>query len=259
MCIPPPLRSDSELITSVFAASEDILGEGCVEKSLIYLPDAIGEGLVRDYEKEFESIRRIAPFQIPISSVYPSVTPVCFASMFTGVKPEVHGVTRYEKPVLAIDTIFDALPRAGKKAVIVSVEGSSMSLIFGRRPIDYYPESYDPEVRQRVLEILRKEDYDLIVAYLQEYDDVMHRTGPRSPEAIEAFRRTIKGFEILTSVFLERYIDQNRLVAFLPDHGTHTDPTTGRGTHGANIPEDMQVRHFWGIYQKSPNNDSATD
>jgi hypothetical protein len=85
------------------------------------------------------------------------------------------------------------LSRADKKVALVSVEGSSMDIIFRKRPIDYYTENYDPEVRERVLEILENEDYDFIVAYQQEYDDMIHRSSPRSPEAINAFRRHIEG------------------------------------------------------------------
>lgn len=57
----------------------------------------------------------------------PSVTPVCFASMYSGVMPEIHGIMRYEKPVLKIKTVFDALAAAGKRCAIVSTEGDSIS------------------------------------------------------------------------------------------------------------------------------------
>ena len=42
--------------------------------------------------------------------------------------------------------------------------------------------------------------------------------------------------------------DSRRLVVFSPDHGVHLDEETGKGGHGLDIPEDMEVRSFWGIY-----------
>jgi hypothetical protein len=167
--------------------------------------------------------------------------------MFTGAQPEVHGITKYEKPVLRVDTLFDALARASKCVAIVAVKGSSIDLVFRDRKIDYYTEEYDPQVEARVLDILNAKDYDLILAYHQEYDDLMHGSTPRDPKALEAFRRHLKSFETLATAFNERYASVNRVVAFTPDHGTHIDPNTGKGTHGTDAPEDMDVRNFWGI------------
>jgi hypothetical protein len=249
MQIPTPSIASAEPLKSVLEAGTDILDGEPVEKCLVYLPDAIGEYLYRDYVDAFEPVERLAPIQVEVESVSPSYTPVCFASMFSGARPEAHGITRYEKPVLTIDTIFDALSRKGKKATIVAVKDCSMDIIFRERSIDYYTEPYDPEVRNRVLNLIDEGDHDFIVAYQQEYDDVMHRTTPRSEEALGAFRRLIEGFQELSQPFLEANRDRNRLVGFFPDHGTHVDPSTGRGSHGTDSPEDMRLRHFWGIYR----------
>ena len=32
-----------------------------------------------------------------------------------------------------------------------------------------------------------------------------------------------------------------------PDHGAHVDADTGKGDHGLDIPEDMQVSHWYRI------------
>ncbi len=167
--------------------------------------------------------------------------------MFTGAQPAVHGITKYEKPVLAIDTLFDALERESRRVAIVAVKGSSIDLVFRKRKIDYYTEDYDPQVEARVLEILKSRAYDFILAYHQEYDDLMHGFTPRDPKALEAFRRHLKSFETLAFTFNEKYASVNRAVAFTPDHGTHIDPVTGKGTHGTDSPEDVNVHHFWGI------------
>jgi hypothetical protein len=219
-----------------------------IEKALLYAPDAIGEWLYQAYKSEFREVIAEAPIQVQIQSMKPSYTPVCYGSMFTGLKPSEHGINRYEKPVLKVETIFDTLAEDGKKVALVAVKDCSIDLIFRGRDIDYYTEKYDPQVTERVVELLDTSDYDLIVAYNQEYDDTMHRTTPTSVEAIKAFRNHLKTFKVLADAFNKRYIDKSCVIAFLPDHGTHIDPETGRGSHGTDAPEDMKVRHFWGIH-----------
>jgi hypothetical protein len=243
----PPKDSGAQPIDSVLAEAAKRLKGRRVEKALIYAPDAIGEGLHRDYTKLFAEVKKLAPLEVELKSVIPTWTPVCFSSMFTGAQPEVHGITKYEKPVLSVDTLFDALARASKRVAIVAVKGSSIDLVFRDRKICYYTEEYDPQVEARVLDILKAKDYDFILAYHQEYDDLMHGSTPRDPKALEAFRRHLKSFETLATAFNERYASVNRVVAFTPDHGTHIDSKTGKGTHGTDAPEDVEVRHFWGI------------
>ena len=55
--------------------------------------------------------------EVRYETVMPSVTPVCFGTMYTGAQPEVHGIRRYEKPVIKIDTIFDVLIRNESSSV----------------------------------------------------------------------------------------------------------------------------------------------
>jgi hypothetical protein len=225
----------------------EIANNKTIEKALLYAPDAIGEWLFQAYKPEYKDVIMRAPIQIQIQSMTPSSTPVCYGSMFTGMKPTEHGITRYEKPVLRVETIFDTLAEACKKVALVAVKDCSIDLIFRNRDIDYYSEEYDQHVTEKVLKLLKNEDYDLIVAYNQEYDDVMHGSTPTDPKAIEAFRRHLKTFVSLSDAFDNRYTGVNRIVAFLPDHGTHIDSVSGKGSHGTDSPQDMQVRHFWGI------------
>ena len=243
----PPRDSGEKPIDSVLVEAARKLRGGKISKALIYAPDAIGEGLYRDYRRNFSGVKKVAPLEVEMKSVIPTWTPVCFSSMFTGAPPVVHGITKYEKPVLTVDTLFDALARSGKRVAIVAVKGSSIDLVFRNRKIDYYTEEYDPQVESRVFDILKAKDYDLILVYHQEYDDLMHGSTPRDSKALEAFRRHLKSFETLAIAFNEKYISVNRAVVFTPDHGTHIDPVTGKGTHGTDSLDDMEVRHFWGI------------
>lgn len=167
--------------------------------------------------------------------------------MFTGAAPDQHGIRKYEKPVLQCDTLFDALQRAGKRVAIVSVKGSSIDLIFRGRAIDYYSETYDPDVTKRVISLMKADRHEFILAYHQEYDDAMHKTGPFTEEALQAAKNNVRAFVSMNGAFDEYWQRYNRMVAFVPDHGGHMDDALGRGTHGADIAEDMELKHFYGF------------
>lgn len=96
------------------------------------------------------------------------------------------------------ETLFDTLLRARKKVAIVAVAGSSIERIFRERDLDYFAESYDHQVTDRVRGLLEASSHDFIVAGLT-------------------------------------------------DHGARLDPVTGKGTHGDDIPADMEVNHFFGF------------
>ena len=247
MQVPEPAVSAEDGLAAVLQAAEALPGALPIARCLVFAPDAIGLGFYRRHRSLFEPVRRQAPVAVPLRSVVPPKTPVCYASMFTGALPEVHGIRRYEKPVLTCDTLFDSLVRAGKRVAIVAVAGCSIDLIFRQRAVDYFSEPYDQQVIERTLALLEAGEHDFIVAYNQGYDDAVHETTPESPEALLAVRNVIGNFAALAAAFDAHWRSHNRLIAFTPDHGGHVDPATGKGTHGEDIPEDMRVQHFYGL------------
>ena len=92
---------------------------------------------VPKYTDKFAKVINNTRMALPMRTVMPSVTPVCFATIYTGVMPSVHGIQRYEKPVLKVDTLFDRLIENGKKPVIIAPKECSMSKIFKEREMDY--------------------------------------------------------------------------------------------------------------------------
>jgi len=249
MGVPPPATSTNVLLDAVMQAFRQT-GMKQIERCLIYCPDAIGQSLFKDKRDWFSHLMVYAPLEVPLKSVVPPKTPVCFASMFTGAMPEVHGIHKYEKPIVTIDTIFDAFARAKKKVAIVAVKESSIDLIFKGRQVDYYTEEYDPEVKDRAIELLEADKHDLILAYNQEYDDVMHREGTRSYVALGALRNHLRTFQELAVAFNEAWKKHDRTIVFAPDHGAHLETPEGKGVHGDDIPEDMDVVHLYGFGKK---------
>lgn len=247
MGIQPPGLCQAEPLAPVLDLAREVLGERSVQRLLVYAPDAIGCHLLPRDPASFNTVRACAPVEVRVQSVHPSVTPVCFASMFTGAMPVVHGIQRYEKPRLSCDTLFDALLRAGRRVAIVAVKNSSIDIIFRGRALDYFSEDYDQQVTARAIELLRRDEHDCILAYHQEYDDLLHQTGPFSAECLAAFQHHAASFAELCQAVDAHWACYDRAVAFTPDHGAHLDAATGHGAHGCDIPEDMDVAHFWAV------------
>jgi hypothetical protein len=222
-------------------------GGPAVEKCLVYAPDAIGRVFLERHPQVLSTVSHVAPVVVPMRSVFPPKTPVCFASMFTGAPPEIHGIRAYERPVLKCDTLFDALIGGGKSPSIVTVEDSSVDIIFRGRDMDYFSESCDGEVTERVLGLLDDDRHDFILAYHQAYDDMLHEGAPWGPEALAAVECHIAAFTRMAAAARRCWKGRAGLIAFAPDHGAHVDPESGRGTHGDDIPEDMDVLHFFGF------------
>ena len=249
MGIPGPDVSSADPMDLILSEVEDVLGGEPVDKCLIYAPDAIGQFLFEEYVDWFDPVVELASLHVKVASELPSYTPVSYASMFTGAEPRIHGITEYIKPVLECDTLFDALPRAGRKVALVAVEGCSNSIIFRGRPIDYHIEPRVSQIQSRAIGLVQKGKHDVLLVDRQEYDQALHRTEPHSPEALASAKELIDGFQVLARAFLERYEDRNRLVTFVSDHGAHLDPETKKGTHGSDCPLDVEIRHFWGVYK----------
>lgn len=245
--VEPPQICDAPPLAAVISSAREIAGTAPVERVLIYAPDALGEHLLRVDPSFFEPVVRNAPIRVRLKSVLPPKTPVCFASMFTGADPAVHGIRQYERPVLRVDTLFDALLRAGKRIAIVAVADSSIDLIFRERDIDYFSEKYDPEVTARTAALIDEDRHDLILAYHQEYDDRLHETGPFAPRAFLAARGHVDSFVQLSAMIDRGWSGHSRAIVMAPDHGAHVDPATGRGDHGDDSAEDMLLGHYYGI------------
>lgn len=218
------------------------------KKVLIYNPDAVGMWLFQKYTEWFAPVLKHTQLGVPVCTVLPSVTPVCFGTMYTGVEPDVHGITRYEKKVLEQESLFDILSATDKKTAIVAVENSSMAIIYQNRNIDYYIMPYDEEVNLKAEILIKENNYDVIIVYNQEYDDMMHRTWPESQDSLQALRHHIDTFDRLCTACKKSWADQDSLVCWATDHGIHTNDQ-GHGTHGSDLEDDLNVMHFFGVWK----------
>ena len=237
------VEKPNKLITEKAKA---VLADAKIDRAVLYNPDAVALWLYQKYTDKFAKAALCSDLAIPMLSVMPSVTPVCFASMYTGVLPSVHGIQKYEKPVLKVNTLFDTLAKNGKKCAIVSTAGDSISKIFLERDMDYYIYDSIEEVNEKALELISEDKYDLITIYNGNYDSIMHKFGPESAEALSQLDANVKFYDILVNKIKAEWKNHKTFYGFLPDHGCH-EIDGDCGSHGLDMQEDMNVIHFYGI------------
>ena len=232
---------------ALMAYIDDKFGQQKADRIFMYNPDAIAQWVYEKYPALLDCATAYTELSLDLCSVMPSVTPVCFGTMYTGAQPEVHGIRRYEKPVIAIDTLFDALLRAGKKAAIVAQVDCSMSMIYLNREMDYFIYDTVEEINAKAAELILADEYDFIAVYNGNYDATMHRFGPESIEALSQLRANADAFALFSQLIRRHWQQHNTLVGFAMDHGCH-EIDGQLGSHGLDMPEDLNIRHRYMAY-----------
>ncbi len=254
--VPEPAECGGMVIPEVADQADKLMdGEGKTQRAVLFCADALGENQRQHFPEDFELIEKTAGFRIKSASVMPSVTPVCYGTIFTGAAPCVHGIQKYEKPVIQIETLFDVFAKAGKNVAILSDNGCSIDTIFRKRKVDYYSfhsnrpgelTGADNQSFEFTRRFIKEDAYDLLICYMTNYDHQMHGYGPFSPEATEQAHLAAKRFKQLQEDMDKYWAKYNRVLVFVPDHGGHyTDEK--HGGHGSDRPEDMIVNHYYRI------------
>ena len=212
------------------------------DRIFMYNPDAIAQWIYEKYPEYLTIVTDRTEISIPYKTVMPSVTPVCFGTMYTGAQPAVHGIQKYEKPIIRIETIFDALIKAGKKVAIIADPKCSIANIFLERELDYfiYP-SYE-EGLARVAELIIKDEHDFIVFYNGNYDGRMHKFGPESSMALAELKCNARYFGTVAELIKNHWGAHNTLLGFAMDHGCH-EIDENCGAHGLDMEEDLNIVH----------------
>ncbi len=229
---------------------DSVLGGEKVDRVFMYNPDAIGQWIYEKYDGLLKKVTDKTELEVEFESVMPSVTPVCFGTIYTGAQPSVHGIQKYEKPVLKIETVFDALIKAGKKPVIIAINECSIAKIFLERKMDYFIYKSYEEINAKAAEIIMKDEYDFVVVYNGNYDSTMHKFGPESLEALSMLRANAEAYAFFDSMIKKHWNEHNTLVAFAMDHGCH-EIDEGCGSHGLDMPEDIHIKHRYKIHTRS--------
>ena len=219
-----------------------------VDRLVMYNPDAIAQYIHEKYSHLMAEVKSRTEIELPYSCMMPSVTPVCFGTMYTGAKPEVHGIQAYEKPIIRIDTLFDAAISTGKRIALIAEKDCSMAEIFKEREMDYFIYDTDEEINAKATELIVKDEYDFLLIYNGNYDTVMHKYGPESVEALSELRCDVHAYAMFDSLIRTHWKHHNTLVGFAMDHGAHVIDG-GCGSHGLYMPEDINIVHMYKVYR----------
>ena len=241
----PDMHDANPVIT---ARMNRALGGAKADRALLFNPDAVALWLYQKYTHLFEKAVEASDMAIPLYSVMPSVTPVCFASMYSGLLPEGHGIRKYEKPVLQVKTMFDCLLEAGKKVAICCTDGDSISRIFLEREIDYFFYKTVDEVNVKARELMEKDEHDVIVIYNGNFDYTMHKNGPEAEISLAQIKNNSETYLDYVHRINTQWKHHNVFYGFMPDHGCH-EIDGDCGSHGLDMPEDMNVIHFYGFHK----------
>ena len=228
---------------------KDNTASGRVDRIFMHNPDAVAMWLYQKYTELFNDVVRHTQLPLPLQSVMPSVTPVCFGTMYTGASPAVHGIRSYVKPVIRIDTIFDVMIRAGKKVAVICDPDSSIGNIFLEREMDYFMYDDMEEITRKALELIDRDEHDMIVVYHKNYDSTMHKNGTEAEVSLQALKENVRDFDLFARAIKEKWQHHDTLIGFAMDHGCH-DIDGGCGSHGLDMAEDLNIMHFYGVYPK---------
>lgn len=243
---PKEANDANETLTSYV---DEKFGGEKADRIFMYNPDAVAEWIYRKYPNLLTEVTDRCDLELPMATVMPSVTPVCFGTMYTGAQPSVHGIQKYEKPVIKIDTIFDALVKAGKKVAIVATTKCSIANIFLEREVDYFIYSSTEAVNAKAAELIVRDEHDFIVTYNGNYDAKMHKNGTESVIALAQLHANSRTFGFFAEMIKNNWKGHNTLIGFAMDHGCH-DVDCDAGSHGLDMDEDINIVHLYKAYPK---------
>lgn len=242
---PPKTAADANEFVVQYA--KEAFGGEQADRIFMYNPDAIGEWVAIKHPEFLKETLKRTELKLPLRSVMPSVTPVCFGTLYTGAQPCIHGIQSYKKPVIRIETLFDALIQAGKKCAIVADDECSIGKIFLEREMDYFIFQTKEEVNAKAAELIIADTYDFICVYNGNYDAVMHKNGPEAPLSLAALKENDHVFALFSELIKTHWKEHNALVGFAMDHGCH-EIDGGCGSHGLDMPEDLNIMHLYQAY-----------
>lgn len=219
------------------------------DRIFIYNPEAIASWVFEKHISIFRPLTSRAGLTCDMAAVEPVIAPACFASMYTGKLPQEHGIRSYKKQGIHVNTIFDDLAAAGKKAAVVCTARDSVAELFKDCNVDCFIYEKAEHCNMKALELILEDCHDMIVLYDGNYDDVMHKKGPESKAALQALRENVATFCEIHDTIQKHWTGHNTVMAFAPDHGCHKK-LFGKGDHGKSTPEDLNVKHFYSFIQK---------
>lgn len=238
--VAPTIAASLGLAAPAKATGQALEAPKAAQAALILLD---GLGYAR-YTEAVEDglIPHLAALGTPLTglTVYPPVTSVASAALITGAPPEVNGAYQRGIRKTDVETLFDVVAAAGRRAV--AVEGESLPFNLRNAEVKLSGDrngngATDDEVLANTLAVLSTGMPDLLYVHFHGIDDTGHTYGPGAPEE-EALIREV---DFAVGELLEA-LPSDTLVVIVADHGMHHVQEEGRlGNHGHLIDRDMLI------------------
>ena len=120
--------------------------------------------------------------------------------------------------------------------------------------MDYIAVEKHMDINAATAKVILEDKYDVVVCYNGNYDYWQHRFGPEAPESLAELKFNSTTAATFVRMIKENWAGHNTLFGFAMDHGSHTveayEKKPGliyRGTHGDEIPEDINIVHRYQI------------
>jgi hypothetical protein len=236
--IPAPAQSQGAPIPEI---AKDLAH---AKRIALVAPDALGLFAWNLWKAEMPYLRSLHEQRsLILRSELPSITPVNFGAMVTGVGLEIHGAQTFEHD-FTCETLFDTIRQSGGRSAGVGLDGYTGSSLLGRYA-DIWGNAGrgdDSDVENKTIEIAQNECPVFIIAQLGVVDDVFHEHGPSSPAVVPMLQDL--------DARLQRMVDQLKALDYgiiiLSDHGQHdVDEPRLKGTHGTGSDVDCLVPCTW--------------
>ena len=221
---------------------------GSVEKLAMAVIDAFGLA-TWDYARErCPTLNALAVnHRLTINSVLPAITPVNFATMVTGARPQAHSVQARTDRLL-LETLFDVLRAEARTTAAVGWALSTVGILLAPfADLKGVAHSNDDrEVLELSLRILTRNEPDYLLLQFLAVDAVSHRHGPFSPHSAQAVAET----DVRLRALVGQLAAQDYALLLLADHGQHTATSQKQrrghiGAHAGTAEEDVRVPLIW--------------
>lgn len=210
------------------------------ESVLVVLLDGFGydQYIAAKARGEIPHLARLAARKA--ATVYPTITPVAFASMVSGQDPATTGVRKRGVHRLACETIYGWVEARGQSTSLV--EGDVQILELTDNTVFTVDEDgdglTDGEVFAAAKRVLTVQKPDFMLIHFHGIDDTAHREGPFG----EATRARVREEDAMVGELMRMWSGRIIVVA---DHGQHTvehpQDGEGRGSHGDFRSEDLFI------------------
>ena len=105
------------------------------------------------------------------------------------------------------------------------------------------------QVNAKAAELIAEDKYDFIAIHAANYDTRMHKEGPESIEALSELKVNTAAYGIFDSLVQTHWKNHNVFMGYAMDHGCH-EIEGGLGSHGLDMSEDLNIKHFYKAYKK---------